>query len=61
MSVLARRGAEHHQIFDFFEGVRAAESTLTAQLAAITAESKADAGYAGTAARLCVAARVFGT
>ena len=63
VSVLARRGAEHHQILDSFEGVRAAESTLAAQLAAITGEvaaSKDDAGYAGTAARLRVAASVFG-
>ena len=53
VSVLARRGAEHHQILDSFEGVRASESTLAAQLAAITGEvaaSKDDAGYAGTAA-----------
>src|SRR3954470_8816398 len=63
VSVLARRGAEHHQILDSFEGVRAAESTLAAQLATITGEvaaSKNDAGYAGTAARLRVAASVFG-
>jgi hypothetical protein len=61
--VLARRGAEHHQILDSFEGVRAAESTLASQLAAITGEvaaSKDDAGYGGTAARLRVAASVFG-
>jgi hypothetical protein len=53
VSVVARRSAEH-QILDSFEGVRAAESTLAAQLAAITGEipaSKDDAGYAGTAAR----------
>ena len=31
VSVLARRDAEHHQIFDSFQGVRAAESTLAAQ------------------------------
>ena len=63
MSVLARRGAEHHQILDSFEGVRATESTLAAQLAAITGEvaaSKDHAGYTGTAARLRVAANVFG-
>jgi superfamily II DNA/RNA helicase len=63
VSVVARRSAEHHQILDSFEGVRAAESTLAAQLSAITGEvaaSKDDAGYAGTAARLRVAASVFG-
>ena len=58
------RGAEHHQILDSFEGVRAAESTVATQLGEITgqvAESKDDAGYAATAARLRVAAGVFGS
>ena len=63
VSVLAARGAEHHQILDSFEGVRAAESTVATQLGQITgqvADSKQDAGYAATAARLRVAASVFG-
>ena len=63
VSVLAARGAEHHQILDSFEGVHAAESTVATQLAEITgqvADSKDDAGYAATAARLRVAASVFG-
>ena len=64
VSVLAARGAEHHQILDSFEGVRAAESTVAMQLGQITgqvADSKDDAGYAATAARLRVAASVFGS
>ena len=32
VSVLAARGAEHHQILDSFEGVHAAESTVATQL-----------------------------
>jgi hypothetical protein len=63
VSVLAARGAEHHQILDSFEGVNAAESTVATQLGQITgqvADSKHDAGYAATAARLRVAASVFG-
>jgi Helicase conserved C-terminal domain len=63
VSVLAARGAEHHQILDSFEGVHAAESTVATQLSEITgqvADSKDDAGYAATAARLRVAASVFG-
>jgi len=64
VSVLAARGAEHHQILDSFEGVQAAESTVATQLGHITgqvADSKDDAGYAATAARLRVAASVFGS
>src|SRR5579884_747463 len=64
VSVLAARGAEHHQILDSFEGVHAAESTVATQLGEITgqvADSKDDAGYAATAARLRVAASVFGS
>ena len=63
VSVLAPRGAEHHQILDSFEGVKRRESTIATQLGAITgqvAASKDDAGYAATAARLRVAAAVFG-
>ena len=59
----AARGAEHHQILDSFEGVNAAESTVATQLGQITgqvADSKHEAGYAATAARLRVAASVFG-
>jgi hypothetical protein len=64
VSVLAARGAEHHQILDSFEGVHAAESTVATQLSEITgqvADSKDNAGYAATAARLRVAASVFGS
>jgi Helicase conserved C-terminal domain len=64
VSVVASRGAEHHQILDSFEGVTAAESTVATQLGQITgqvADSKHDAGYAATAARLRVAASVFGS
>ena len=63
VSILAERGAEHHQVLDSFEGVRAADSTVANQLGAITkavADSKDDAGFATTAARLRVAASVFG-
>ena len=64
VSVLSPRGGEHHQILDSFEGVSAAESTVATQLSEITgqvADSKDDAGYAATAARLRVAASVFGS
>ena len=47
VSVLAARGAEHHQILDSFEGVHAAESTVATQLGQITgqvADSKDKAG-----------------
>jgi hypothetical protein len=63
VGVLAPRSAEHHLILDSFEGVSAAESTIASQLGAITREvaaSKHEAGYAVTAARLRVAASVFG-
>jgi superfamily II DNA or RNA helicase len=63
VSVLSPRGAEHHQILDSFEGVKPADSTVATQLGQITsqiAEHKDQAGYAGTAARLRVAAAVFG-
>ena len=64
VSVLAPRGSEHHQILDSFEGVPAAESTIATQLGEITgqvAEQKAVEGWAATAARLRVAASVFGS
>ena len=63
VSVLTPRGAEHHLILDSFEGVKASESTIATQLGAIAgqvAASKDEAGYAATAARLRVAAAVFG-
>jgi hypothetical protein len=63
VSILSPRGGEHHQLLDAFDGLPAAQSTVATQLADITgqvAESKQDAGYAGTAARLRVAAAVFG-
>jgi hypothetical protein len=63
VSVLAPRGAEHHAILDSFDGVPANESTIASQLGEITGEvaaHKADSGFAATAARLRVAASVFG-
>jgi hypothetical protein len=63
VSVLAPRAGEHHQILDSFEGVPASESTVATQLGEITgqvAEQKAIEGWAATAARLRVAASVFG-
>jgi superfamily II DNA or RNA helicase len=63
VAILAPRGGEHHQVLDSYEGVAAADSTVATQLGALTGEIAADkdqAGYAGTAARLRVAASVFG-
>ena len=63
VSVLAGRAAEHHQILDSFEGVKGADSTVATQLGQITSQvaaAKHDAGFAATAARLRVAASVFG-
>ncbi len=63
VKILAGRGGEHHLLLDSYEGVAASQSTVATQLGAITtqvADSKQDAGYAGTAARLRVAAAVFG-
>jgi superfamily II DNA/RNA helicase len=63
VKVLSERGGEHHQILDSYEGLTAGESTIAGQLGAITAQvasSKQAAGYAGTAARMRVAASVFG-
>ena len=60
---LASRGGEHHQVLDSYEGVAATDSTVATQLGQITgeiAEHKDAAGYAGTAAKLRVAASVFG-
>jgi Helicase conserved C-terminal domain len=64
VSILAPRGAEHHAILDSFEGTPSCESTLASQFGAITAAvagSKQAAGYQATAARLKVAASVFGS
>jgi hypothetical protein len=64
VSILSPRGAEHHAVLDSFEGVAANQSTIATQLGAITdqvADAKHDAGYQATAARLRVAASVFGT
>ena len=63
VSVLSPRGGEHHQILDSFEGVPAAQSTIATQLAEITGQvagSKEQEGFASSAARLRVAAAVFG-
>ncbi len=64
VSVLSPRGGEHHQVLDSFEGVTANESTIATQLGAISgqvATSKHEAGFEATAARLRVAAAVFGS
>lgn len=50
-------------MLDSYEGVAAADSTIATQLGQITgeiAEHKHAAGYTGTAAKLRVAASVFG-
>ena len=50
-------------MLDSFEGVAADQSTIATQLGEITgqvADAKQAAGYAATAARLRVAASVFG-
>ena len=63
VQILSPRGAEHHAVLDSFEGVAANQSTIATQLGEITgqvADAKQDAGYAATAARLRVAASVFG-
>ena len=63
VSVLAPRGSEHHMILDSFEEVAASESTIASQLGAITgqvADERAQQGWSATAARLRVAASVFG-
>ncbi len=63
VSILSPRGGEHHQVLDSYEGVAAADSTVATQLGQITgeiAQHKHAAGYAGTAAKLRVAASVFG-
>jgi hypothetical protein len=63
VGILAPRGGQHHQIFEGFEDVPLSESTIAGQLGEITAQAataKDDEGYRLTAARLRVAAAVFG-
>jgi hypothetical protein len=63
VSILAPRGGEHHQVLDSHEGVAAAGSTVATQLGELSGEIAADkdqAGYVGTAAKLRMAASVFG-
>ena len=63
VSILSPRGSEHHQVLDSHEGVAAADSTVATQLGQMTgeiAERKDAAGYARAAAKLRVAASVFG-
>ena len=63
VGVLAPRAAAHHQLFDGFEGVPVAQSTVAGLLCEITAQvadAKEQEGYRLTAARLRVAAAVFG-
>ena len=63
VKIVAPRGGENHQILDAPEGVGAEESTIAKQLGVITsqvAENKEQEGYLSTAARLRVAARIFG-
>jgi len=64
VSILAPRGAESHHLLDGFEGLRPADSAVASQLGEITAQvaaSRQDDGRAVTAAKLRVAAAVFGT
>jgi hypothetical protein len=63
VKIAAPRGSINHQILDAPEGVRAEDSTIAKQLGEITsqvAEHKQHEGYVATAARLRVAARIFG-
>jgi len=63
VGVLAPRAAEHHQLFDGFDGISVADSTVAGLLGEITAqvaEAKEHEGFRLTAARLRVAASVFG-
>lgn len=63
VSILAPRGAESHHLLDGFEGMRPADSAVASQLGEITAQvaaSRHDEGRAVTAAKLRVAAAVFG-
>ena len=63
VKLVAPRGGINHQILDAPEGVSAEESTIAKQLGRITQEvaaHKQQEGYLATAARLRVAARIFG-
>ena len=63
VKIAAPRGGANHQILDAPEGVDAEESTIAKQLGVITsqvAENREQEGYLSTAARLRVAARIFG-
>ncbi|MDO8208971.1 helicase-related protein [Conexibacter sp. CPCC 206217] len=63
VGLLAPRGAESHQLLDGFEGLAAAESSVASQLGEITAqvaESRRADGFETSAAKLRVAASVFG-
>jgi len=58
-----RAAASTHPVLDSYQGAAAADSTVATQLGQITreiAEHKDAAGYTGTAAKLRVAANVFG-
>jgi superfamily II DNA/RNA helicase len=62
--VVAPRAGETHLLLDSYEGLAADQSVLALQLGELTkqvAESKAEQGWAATAARLRVAASVFGS
>jgi hypothetical protein len=61
--IVAPRGGINHQILDAPEGVDAQDSTIAKQLGLITsqvADTSEQEGYLGTAARLRVAAHIFG-
>jgi superfamily II DNA or RNA helicase len=63
VKIAAPRGGANHQVLDAPEGVDAEESTIAKQLGVITsqvAENREQEGYLSTAARLRVAARIFG-
>ncbi len=63
VSMLSPHGGEHHQVLDSYEGAAASDSTVATQLGPITgeiAQHKDHARYAGTTAKLRVAASVFG-
>ena len=63
VKIVAPRGGINHQILDAPEGVEAEDSTIAKQLGLITsqvAENREQEGHLSTAARLRVAARIFG-
>lgn len=64
VSILAPRGAESHHLLDGFEGLKPSDSAVASQLGEITAQvadSRSDDGRAVSAAKLRVAASVFGS